>query len=220
MKKIVLCLFAGIASLSIAADDYIYLSKNNVNLREAPSTTAPVVEKGKLGTIFVVEEKKDGWYKGINAQYGDNPVWISSSVSEKCHEGILAVPAWNYVNMPGAAIPYVGVERSSGGEVHNTWNFTSSNPNFWNDEKPGATFDAILNNSVIYKNGSIRAYETFYKGEAYAYYLKLTEESNDGGESYTKLESPIYVYPSWGGESGIYVDGVHFYDDVMGDEEW
>lgn len=204
----------------MAADEYIYLSKNNVNLREAPSTSAPVVEKGKLGTIFVVEEMKDGWYKGRNAQYGDNPVWISTSVSEKCQEGILAVPAWNYVNMPDAANPYVSVERSAGGEVHSTWHLTSSNPNFWNDEKPGSKMEALLNISVINKNGSIRAYETLYKGEAYLYYLKLMEVSNDWGESYTQLETPIYIYPSWGGESGIYVDGVHFYDDVMGDEEW
>lgn len=220
MKRCMVCLAIVIASLSIVADDYIYLTKDNVNLREAPSTSAPIAGKGKLGTVFVVEEKKDGWYKGKNPQIGDSPVWVSSSVSDKGYVGDVTMPVWSFVNLPDAAIPYVNVKRSSGGEVHNVWTFSSSNPNFWKDEKPGSAFDALLIISVIHKNGSVRAYETYYKGEAYAYYLKLTEESKDGGESYTKLEMPIYVYPSIGGESGIYVDGVFFPDAVGMDEEW
>lgn len=219
MKRIILCLALGVASLSIVADDYIYLTKENVNLREAPSTTAPIAGKGKLGTVFEVEEMKDGWYKGKNPQI-EGPVWVSSSVSDKGYVGDVAMPAFSFVNSPIAAIPYEYVERSAGGEVHNVWTFTSSNPDFWKEEKPGSAFDALLNISVIYKNGSIRAYETYYKGEAHAYYLKLTDESKDGGESYTKLETLIYVYPSMGGNSGVYIDGVLFSDAVGMDEEW
>lgn len=219
MKRILICAVIGVASMSMMAESYIYLSKNNVNLREAPSTSSPIAGKRKQGTVFVVEEKKDGWYKGINPQI-DSPVWVSASVSAKGHVGDIAMPVWSFVNLPDAVIPYVNVERSAGGEVHNVWNFTSSNPNFWRDEKPGSAFDALLNISVINKNGSVRAYETLYKGEAYAYYMKLTEESKDGGESYTKLETPIYVYPGMGGESGVYIDGVFFPDEIGMDEEW
>lgn len=220
MKKTIFCIAIGIASLSMAADDYVFLTKDNVNLREAPSTSASVIEKGKIGSVFVLEETKAGWNKGRNAQYGDTPVWISSSVSEKGDVGDVKMPAWSKVNMPGGTIPYQNVEKSAGGEVYNVWTFTSSNPNFWRDEKPGSDFDALLNISVIYKNGNVRAYETHYKGSAYAYYLVLTEESKDGGESFSKLETPIYVYPSMGGEYGVYVDGV-FYSDASGmDEDW
>ncbi len=217
MNKIIICLAIGLSSMSIAAEEYITLSKNNVNLREAPSTSAPVVDKGKIGTVFIVEETKDGWYKGKNAQYGDNPVWISASVSEKGYVGDVKMFALSLINLPEGVIPYVNSERSAGGEVQNTWTFTSSNPNFWKDEKPGSLFEAHLNTTVIHNNGSIRAYEKYYKGEAYAYYFKLTEESMDG-DSYSKLETPLYVYPSISGDSGVYVDGVFFYDDVLGDD--
>lgn len=208
MKKIILSLIVGIASLSIAADDYIYLTKNDVNLREAPSTSAPVVEKGKLGTIFVVEEKKDGWYKGRNAQYGDNPVWISTSVSDKANVGDVKMPAWSIVHIPIANTPYENTQKSAGGEVQSTWTFTSPDSKFWENEKPGSDVEAFSGITVVYSNGNIRSYETKYKGLAYPYYLMLTEESKDYGESYTKLESPIYVYPSVGVESGVYIDGI------------
>ena len=220
MKGILLSLAIGAVSLTMAADDFIYLTKDNVNLRESPSTSAAVVEKGKKGTVFVVEEKQAGWYKGKNAQYGDTPVWISTSVAEKGYVGDVTMPAWNVVGIKDANIPYVNTETKSGGEVHTNWSFTSPNPNFFHDEKPGSEVEAISSISLINKNGSARTYETNYKGLAYSYYLILTEESNDGGDSYTKLETPIYVYPSIGAESGIYIDGVLFNDDVLNDDEW
>lgn len=221
MKRIVLSAAIGIVSLTMAADDFIYLTKDNVNLREAASTSAPVVEKGKKGTVFVVEEKQAGWYKGKNAQYGDTPVWISTSVAEEGYVGDVKMPAWNIVRIPDANIPYEKTETNAGGEVHTTWSVTSPNPDFWKDEKPGSEVAALSSISLINKNGSVRTYETNYKGLAYPYYLILTEESTDGGDSYTKLESPIYVYPSIGSESGVYIDGVLFNDaDVLNDDEW
>ena len=221
MKKIVLSLSIGVVSMAMAADDYIYLTKDNVNLREAPSTSAAVVEKGKKGTVFVVEEKKAGWYKGKNVQYGDTPVWISTSVSEESCVGDLKMPAWNIVHLPIAITPYEKMQTNAGGEVRSSWSFTSRQPNFWHDEKPGSEVEATSSISSVSKNGSARTYETNYKGLAYSYYLILTEESKDGGDSYTKLETPIYVYPSIGSESGIYIDGVLFNDpDVLYDGDW
>lgn len=221
MKVTMLSLAIGIVSLTMVADDYIYLTKDNVNLREAPSTSALVVEKGKKGTVFVVEETKTGWYKGKNVQYGDAPVWISSSVSEKGFVGDIKMPAWNIVHIPETNIPYENTEVNAGVEIHNTWTFTSPDPNFWRDEKPGSDVEAFSSIFVVHKNGNARTYETNYKGSAYPYYLMLTEESKDGGDSYTKLESPIYIYPSIGSESGVYVDGVFFQDaDVLNEDEW
>ncbi len=219
-SKAIILVLMQLPILAMAADTYVYLTKDGVNLREEPSTTAAIVEKGKKGTVFVVEETKTGWYKGKNAQYGDVPVWISTSVSQKGMVGDVQMPAWSIVSMPEAAFSYENVKKSSGGEVYENWTFTSSNPNFWMDEKPGSKFDAVQNISVINANGSVRAYETQYKGSAYAYYLKITEESKDGGSSFDKLESPIYVYPSIGSESGIYVDGNFFRDSSGMDDEW
>lgn len=221
MNKLFICLAIGLTSLSMAADNYIYLSKNNVNLREAPSTSAAVVDKGKIGTIFVVEETKDGWYKGKNAQYGDNPVWISSSVSEKGYVGDVKMPAWNIVHLQIANTPYENTEKSAGGEVQSTWTFTSPDSDFWKNEKPGSDVEAFSSISVVYSNGMIRSYETKYKGFAYPYYLMLTEESKEDEESFTKLDSPIYVYPSLGAESGVYIDGTLFKDaDVLYEGDW
>lgn len=221
MKRSMIWLVIGLASLSMSADDYIYLKKNNVNLREAPSTSAPIAGKGKLGTVFVVEEYKDGWYKGKNPQIGESPVWISSSVSDKGYVGDVNMPAWNIVHLPIANTPYENTERSAGGDVQSTWTFTSPDSNFWTDEKPGSDVEAFSSIFVVYSNGHARTYETKYKGLAYPYYLMLTEESKDEGERYTKLESPIYVYPSIGVESGIYVDGVFFKDaDVLYEGDW
>ena len=220
MKRTIICFAIGMASLSMAADDYIYLTKNNVNLREAPSTSAPVVEKGNLGTIFVVEEAQTGWYKGRNAQYGDTSVWISTSVSRKANVGDIKMPAWSIVNIPIAINPYEHTEKSAGGEVQSSWTFTSPDSNFWKDEKPGSAVEALLNVTVVYSNGNVRSSDTNYKGQAYAYYLVLTEESKDNKESFTKLESPIYVYPSEGAESGIYIDGVLFKDAVLFEGDW
>ena len=219
MKRTLICLATCITALSMTAESYFFLTKEDVNLREAPSTTADIVEKGKKGSVFVLEESKTGWYKGRSAQYGDTPLWISSSVSEKSI-GDSQIPAWNIVNMPEAVIPYVNEKNESTGVVVSEWNFTTPDISSWNEEKPGTGFEALQRISVVSHNGSVRTYETYYKGAGYAYYLMLNEESKDGGETYTKLDKPIYVYPSLQAESGIFVDGVFFPDAVGMDEEW
>ena len=219
MKRTLICLTTGITALSMTAESYFFLTKDDVNLRKEPSTTAGIVEKGNKGSVFVLEESKAGWYKGRSAQYGDTPLWISSSVSEK-GIGDSQMPAWNIVNMPEAVIPYFNEKNESTGAVISEWNFTTPDISSWNEEKPGTSFEALQRISVVSKNGSIRTYEMYYKGVGYAYYLMLTEESKDGGETYTKLDTPIYVYPSLQPESGIFVDGIFFSDAVGMDDEW
>lgn len=219
MKRILICAVIGMASMSMMAESYIYLSKNNVNLREAPSTTAGVADKGKEGTVFVVEEEQSGWYKGKNAQYGDTPVWISSTVAKK-YEAENQKPAWNIVGMPEAVIPYANVVSTAKDETRNEWKFYTTNISLWNEEKPGTDFEATYTYTWASTSGSARQREIKYKGKGYAYYLELTEQSVDDGENYTKLETPIYIYPSLGGESGIYINGDFFADDVFDEDEW
>lgn len=219
MKRFLISVSAVAMAFAMYADQYIYLTKNDVNLRESPSTTSPVVTKGKRGTIFVVEETKAGWYKGQNPQYGNTPVWISATVAKEQYVDN-QIPAWSMVTMPEATVPYEEVKRYAAGEDHTVWTFTSSNPDFWRDEKPGSAFDALRRITSIKNNGSIRSYEKFYKGLAYPYYLILTEESDDYGSGYEKLEAPIYIYPGIDAESGVYVDGAFYRDLDVLDGEW
>lgn len=219
MKRTAICIGSGILALSLMADNYVYLTKNNVNLREAPSTTAPIVTKGKKGSVFLVEETKSGWYKGRSAQYGESPVWISTSVAGRPATD-LENPAFAIVNLPTGVIPYVMIQRDSNGEVADTWIFTSPNPDFMQQSKPGASVEASNTVSLAKANGSLRTYITQYKGSAYPSYLLLTQESTDGGTTYNTLSEPIYVYPSMFSESGIYINGNHYIDDIAGDEEW
>lgn len=219
LRKTLACLGAGFLALSMSAETYIYLTKDNVNLRESPSTTAPVLGKGRQGTVFEVRESQGGWYKCSSPEYGETPVWVSASVSEE-PAGETENIAMGIVNLPDAEIPYTTTIRKSGGEETETWTFSSSNPDFWIEAKPESAFNAVKSVSLISMNGSVRTFETYYKGSAYPFYLVLTEESTDGGDTYTRMESPVYVYPSLSGESGIVIDGQLLNDDVSGDEEW
>ncbi len=73
LRKTLACLGAGFLTLSMSAETYIYLTKDNVNLRESPSTTAPVLGKGRQGTVFEVRESQGGWYKCSSPEYGETP---------------------------------------------------------------------------------------------------------------------------------------------------
>ncbi len=212
MKKFIFALILSVICSGLQAQTLIVLTKNDVNLRSTPSTTGSVVSKGKKGIIMKTSGSKNGWYQAINPQ-NDESVWVASSVCTPVQEYFGENPAFNLVMLPGTEYGYENVSSQAGGEVTTCWIFSSNNPGFWDEAKPGSAITATNTTNMVSSNGRMHTIETYYKGVYQPTVLILTEISADGGETYANLDSPIYIYPTViDNESGIYIDGVR-YDD-------
>lgn len=222
MKKLLVTALMVVTTAGMFATDYVVISKNDVNLRQEPSTTAPVVGKGKMGTMMELVEKTNGWFCVINPMIGNEPVWVSASVAQMEVESGSDKPAISLVDMPDAMISYVKTINTKGGSEIDSWSFSSDNPNFWHDEKPGSAIQATNSHTIIRSNGSMQTVDTEYQGIYEPYYLKLTHEKSMFSDSYEKLETPIFVFNSscLNYESGIFINGEKFEDNASMDEEW
>lgn len=61
----------------------VAVTKPNVNVRQAPNSSATVVTKAPLGTVFEMVSKQTGWYEVKEALTGKKG-YISASVSKLC----------------------------------------------------------------------------------------------------------------------------------------
>lgn len=213
MKKLIFVLILTVICSSLQAQSLIVLTKNDVNLRSTPSTTGSIVSKGKKGIIMKTASSKNGWYQVINPQGDESPVWVASSVCTSVKDYFGENPAFNLVMLPGTEYGYENISTQAGGEIIICWNFSSNNPGFWDDAKPGNAITAIKSTTTISSTGRMHTTETYYKGIYQPSYLMLTEISADGGETYSHIETPIYIYPTVvDTETGIYIDGVLYND--------
>lgn len=86
MKKVVLSFIftTGLFGLLNAQeykipDKVVVITRQDVNIRQAPQTSAAVVEKASMGTMYELTGQKDSWYEVKDIKTGKN-VYVSTTV--------------------------------------------------------------------------------------------------------------------------------------------
>lgn len=215
MNRLLSILSAMAVCLYMSAQRHVVINKNDVNLRSEASTTAQVVKKAKKGTVLELVESKPGWFKAKSYEGDGETVWVAASIAAKLED-------WHYNDpymtqqfvLPDSELGYESVAKFKDGETHDVWFISSNDPKYWESEAKIRPIVARNANTVIYNTGRMFTNDTFYKGKSYPTYFVLDEHSTDGGETWEKLETQIYIYPSFiaNHESGIFVDGKFFED--------
>lgn len=60
-------------------DKVVIITRQDVNIRQAPQTSAAVVEKASMGTMYELTGQKDSWYEVKDIKTGKN-VYVSTTV--------------------------------------------------------------------------------------------------------------------------------------------
>lgn len=84
---ILLCAFALVSDVLAAPGDILYVHANVVNMREAPSTRAPIVLQLRKGHKLLEFQRKGDWVEVGADRTGGKSGWIHSSLIGKRFEG-------------------------------------------------------------------------------------------------------------------------------------
>ena len=60
-------------------DKVVVITRQDVNIRQAPQTSAAVVEKASMGTMYELTGQKDSWYEVKDIKTGKNG-YVSTTV--------------------------------------------------------------------------------------------------------------------------------------------
>lgn len=187
----------------------VAVTKPNVNVRQAPNSSAAVITKAPLGTVFEMVSKQTGWYEVKEALTGKKG-YISASVSKLCPDSEYTYPKTTEGIVRLESNPgYVNVIRKSNSETTATYVF-------WFKGQDSNVVYASLSTSTADTSGRMRSYENYYKGKQMGWYIVLNEETDYEGAVQSKLEDPILVFKSSTNPLDIYVQGVSYRDpDVL-----
>ena len=187
----------------------VAVTKPNVNVRQAPNSSATVITKAPLGTVFEMVSKQTGWYEVKEALTGKKG-YISASVSKLCPNDASYYPKTTEDVVRLESNPgYMNVIKKPNSETTATYVF-------WFKEQNSDVVYASLSTSTADTSGRMRSYENYYKGKQMGWYIVLNEETDYEGTVQGKLEKPILVFKSSINPTDIYVQGVCYKDpDVL-----
>lgn len=219
MKNLLILIAALFATYIADAQALVQTMRDEVNLRSAPSTTAPVVKKSIKGQIFQIQGSQQGWHRVMPVTGGDI-VWISQSVVSKAPDYVGYTPAYPLVSLElDLANGYSRRKGFKGGEVVETWKFGPGEDGYFESEKASRQVVAQFEERTVYNTGRMISTEKLYKGTCAPADILLNQISNDGGETWEPLTPMISIYPSITEDtpSGIYVNGTFFEDNDNAD---
>lgn len=180
-------------------ETYVAVKMAGIELKSSPDAKSETVAPTSMGEIFrFMEFPADGWVKVRNIATGT--------------EGYLDTLAFSRSKFPLLAPELAEQEVDEAYLVNTETTDTGEQALGWSFWKVGDGDDvrAFRSESVVYTDGRIRGYQTYYKGVARNGYLLLDEQVEYGEENGTKLESPIIVWEDIAGRHGVYVNGKLF----------
>ncbi len=180
-------------------ETYVAVKMAGIELKSSPDAKSETVAPTSMGEIFrFMEFPADGWVKVRNIATGA--------------EGYLDTLAFARSKFPLLAPELAEQEVDEAYLVNTETTETGEQALGWSFWKVGDGDDvrAFRSESVVYTDGRIRGYQTYYKGVARNGYLLLDEQVEYGEENGTKLESPIIVWEDIAGRHGVYVNGKLF----------
>ena len=181
----------------------VAVTKPNVNVRQAPNSSATVVTKAPLGTVFEMVSKQTGWYEVKEALTGKKG-YISASVSKLCPDTDPYYPRTtdDIVDIT----EFENISKRQNSETTVTYGFRSK------DKMNTNIIYASLSTTTADTSGRMRSYENYYKGKQMGWYIVLDEETDYEGTVQSKLDKPILVFRESSGKAGIYIQGIYYKD--------
>lgn len=191
---------------SINAQEYkipekvVVITKQNVNVRQAPQTSSAVIEKASSGAMYELVSQQGSWYEVKDVKTGKN-AFISTTVGR--------VSAGNQITRTdkGLVEPndntqfiYQKRETISGGERTTSYSFyQKQEKNF---------IYAMVSQTTISTSGQMFTNELYYRGKQMGWYLFFDEVVDMDGEIQNKLDTPIVVFSN--GTQGAIINGVTY----------
>lgn len=181
----------------------VAVTKPNVNVRQAPNSSATVITKASLGTVFEMVSKQTGWYEVKEAWTGKKG-YISASVSKLCPDSDPYYP--NTTDDIVDITEFENISKRQNSETTATYGFHSK------DKMKTNIIYASLSTTTADTSGRMRTYENYYKGKQMGWYIVLDEETDYEGTVQSKLDKPIVVFRESSGKAGIYIQGMYYKD--------
>ncbi|MDE5664108.1 MAG: SH3 domain-containing protein [Muribaculaceae bacterium] len=186
------------------ASDYVYITKDNVNLRESPSTSAKVIGKARLGMVVKPLSQDGTWTKATSLD--GTTLYVSSQFVKPLPEEELSTDYFLFTpEQKEDALYNLGfgaTTTTAKSEVSVTWILTSppDNENVCGEYKY----------SYADTSGRMNTVERYYTGKRRGWYVELTHETDYEYQNPEALDTPIFVYQPYSPVSAIYVNGEYF----------
>ena len=204
MKKVILSfIFATGMFCFLNAQEYkipdkvVVITKQDVNIRKAPQTSAAVVEKASTGTMYELVNQQGSWYEVKDIKTGNN-VFVSSTVGRLATSNQISRTDKGLVEKTESTdFIYLKQKKSQSGEQNTSYSFY---------QKQGKDIVyATMSQTTISMTGSMFTQEVYFKGKQMGWYLLFNETVDMDGAVQSQLEQPIIVFAN--GSQGVVVNG-------------
>lgn len=181
----------------------VVVAKNSVNVREAPDANANVLMKAPYCTLFELVAEQDGWYEVREAWTG-RKAYISKTVAEVYESEYVAVTGLSGIIMTeSGSYVFENTEKFRNGESVTSYDF------YYASEADKETVMCLKSDRLTYNDGRMNTYPSYYKGVQRGWYIALTEQVDDEGQTEEMLEQPIIVYREPNSD-GVYIEGKRY----------
>lgn len=215
MKRTIAFLFSiavCLMGLSAYAEQWQYVTKDNVNLRAGASQNAKVVGKAHLGMVVSPVAEEGTWTK-VKTLSG-NEMYVSSQFLAPLPMDELkaeyCVISKETRDNAQYEIGYDQFTSDGTSEVSIKWIIMAED----NSGKVMAERDYTYADT----SGRARASQNFYTGKMCGWYVELTDETDGDFKDPQKLETPIYIYQLYSPKTCIYVNDEYF--EGYSDDDW
>lgn len=207
MKKVILSLIftAGLFGLLNAQeykipDKVVVITRQDVNIRQAPQTSAAVVEKASMGTMYELTGQKDSWYEVKDIKTGKN-VYVSTTVGRLATGNQISRTDKGLVSEDEYPdIVYQKLKKMQNGEQTTSYVF-------YRKQEKDIVY-ARVSQTTATMTGSMFTQEIYYKGKQMGWYLLFDEAVDMDGVVQSKLEQPVVVFAN--GSQGVVVNGENY----------
>lgn len=192
--------------LTLHAQEYkipekvVVITKQNVNVRQAPQTSSTVIEKVSSGAMYELVNQQSSWYEVKDIKTG-NPAFISTTVGRVSAGNQIARTDKGLVESNDyTQFIYQKRETIPGGERTTSYAF-------YQKQEKNIVY-AMVSQTTASTTGRMFTNEWYYKGKQMGWYLFFDEVVDMDGVLQNKLDTPTVVFSN--GTKGVIIDGVTY----------
>lgn len=178
----------------------VVITKQNVNVRQAPQASSTVLEKASSGAMYEFVSQQGSWYEVKDVKTG-NTAFISTTVGRVSAGNQIARTDKGLVESNDCPqFVYQRQEKISGGERTTSYGF--------DQKQTKDVVYAIVSQTTASTTGRMFTSEFYYKGKQMGWYLFFDEVVDMDGVVQNKLETPTVVFAN--GTQGVIIDGITY----------
>lgn len=178
----------------------VVITKQNVNVRQAPQASSTVLERASSGAMYEFVSQQDSWYEVKDVKTG-NTAFISTTVGRVSTGNQIARTDKGLVESSDSPqFVYQRREKISGGERTTSYGF-------YQKQTKNVVY-AIVSQTTASTTGQMFTNELYYKGKQMGWYLFFDEVVDMDGVVQNKLDTPTVVFSN--GTQGVIINGIAY----------